>query len=68
MSAYRMLGGDTIPPYYGDQVLPAYASMISLDLNPNQPREAPVVSWAGWHQYLLQKIMCDPGAAFRHLQ
>lgn len=68
MMAYRTFGGATIPPYYGEQVLPTYASIIPIELIPNQPREAPVLSWNGWHQFLLQKISVEPEAAFRHIQ
>jgi hypothetical protein len=67
MTAYRAMGGLTVPPFYGEHVLPTYASMIPIDLIPGQNRTAPIVSWAGWHQYLLQKIMAEPEATFRHL-
>lgn len=68
MIAYRTMGGATVPPYYGEQVLPTYAAIIPIDLIPNQPHSAPVVSWSGWHQYLLQKTLAEPDATFRHLQ
>jgi len=68
MMAYRTMGGATVPPYYGEHVLPTYAAIVPIDLIPNQPRGAPVVSWSGWHQYLLQKILSEPEASFRHLQ
>lgn len=64
MKAYRTLSGATLPPYYGEYVLPTYASMIGIELVPNQPRTAPVVSWNGWHHFLLQKILAEPEATF----
>jgi hypothetical protein len=67
MTAYHTLGGAIVPPYYGEYVLPTYASVIGIDLIPNQPPTAPVLSWKGWHQYLLQKIRSEPQATFMHL-
>lgn len=67
MTAYRTMGGLTVAPYYGEYVLPTYASVVGVDLVPGQPRNAPVVSWSGWHQFLMQKIMAEPEATFRHL-
>ena len=37
MKAYRTLGGAALPPYYGEYVLPTYASVIVIELVPNQP-------------------------------
>jgi len=68
MSAYRTMGGLTVSPFYGQYTLPTYASIIPIDLVPNQPQGAPVISWKGWHQYLIQKIMAEPEATFWHLQ
>jgi len=67
MMAYRSLGGASVPPFYGEQVLPLYASIIPIDLVHNQPRDKPIVTWSGWHQYLLQKILAEPSATYQHL-
>lgn len=67
MTAYRTLGGLTVPPYYGEYVLPTYASVVGVELVPNRPPTAPVVSWAGWHHFLLHKIKLEPEASFMHL-
>jgi len=66
MMAYRTLGGATIPPFYGEQVLPTHAAVVGIELIPNQPSNAPVISWNGWHQFLLQKILFEPEAHLLH--
>ena len=40
---------------------------IGIELVPNQPQTAPVVTWNGWHQFLLQKILLEPDATCSHL-
>ena len=67
MTAYRTLGGLTIPPYYGEYVLPTYASVIGIEVVPHRPQSAPVITWNGWHQFLTQKILFEPEASFLHL-
>ncbi|OCK80552.1 hypothetical protein K432DRAFT_382110 [Lepidopterella palustris CBS 459.81] len=67
MKAYRTMGGLTVPPYYGEHVLPTYASVVGIELVPNQPRSAPIISWNGWHQFLLHKILLEPETTFYHI-
>ncbi|KAI1876515.1 hypothetical protein JX265_004041 [Neoarthrinium moseri] len=62
--SYRTLSALSVPPYYGEYVLPTYAAVIPIELIPNQPPTAPVVSWRGWHQFLLQKILAEPGQTY----
>lgn len=67
LSMYRTLGGGTIPPYYAEHVIPTYAQVVGFELVPNQPRGAPVLTWNGWHQFLMQKTLAEPEAHFYHL-
>jgi hypothetical protein len=67
MTAYRSLGGLTIPPYFGEHVLPTYATIIGIELAPNKPKTQPVVTWNGWHFYLMHKIKLEPDTTFMHL-
>ena len=67
MLCYRTFGGLTVPPFFSEHVLPTYASVIGFELAPNRPRSSPVVTWNGWHQYLLHKIRLEPDATFAHI-
>jgi hypothetical protein len=64
---YRTMGGATVPPFYGEHVLQTYELVAGIDLIPAQLRGAPVVSWNGWHRYLLQEILAAPEETFLHL-
>jgi len=67
MMCYRTFGGLTVPPYFSEHVLPTYAATIGFELAPNRPRNEPVVTWNGWHQYLLHKIRLEPDTTFAHV-
>ena len=64
---YRTFGGLTVPPYFSEHVLPTYAATIGFELAPGQPRNEPIVTWNGWHQYLLHKIRLEPETTFTHI-
>ena len=67
MAAFRTLGGLTVPPYYGEYVLPTYISVIGIETIPGQPRTAPVISWNGWHAFLVHKIKLEPETVFMQI-
>src|ERR1051326_6208634 len=64
LTMFRTLGGATIPPYYAENVIPTYAQVVGIELVPNQPRGAPIMTWNGWHQFLMKKIKAQPDTTF----
>ncbi|KAH8652421.1 hypothetical protein BX600DRAFT_472549 [Xylariales sp. PMI_506] len=68
MVSFRTIGGLAMPPYYAEYVLPIYAQVIPIEVIPGARHAGgPVVSWSGWHQFLLQKLLVEPQQVYLQL-
>lgn len=65
MTAFRTLSGAVLPPYYSSHVLPTYIRIIGIETLGQQP-SGPVISYNGWRQFLIQKILSNPDEQFMH--
>jgi len=66
MTAFRQMGGKSIPQYYGSHVLPVYYNTIGAECVPGMPK-LNVLTWNGWHTFLHHKVAALPSETFSHL-
>jgi len=66
MTAFRQMGGKSIPQYYESHVLPVYYNTIGAECVPGMLKPN-ILTWDGWHTFLHHKVAALPSETFSHL-
>jgi hypothetical protein len=64
LTAFRTLGGLSVPAYYASHVLPTYIAVVGIDVVPGRPRGSEVITYNGWRIFLRQKMLQNPDEMF----